>query len=257
MIALFSLLIIIFISIIVVRIGAIALELTGLSSEVASFQAQSAFSGVGFTTEESESIVTHPVRRKIIRILILLGSVGLSSSIATLILTFVGSGAASSAYKGSILLCGLLLIYLFARSKFIYKIMKKIIIKALKKWTSIQVIDYEQILGMSKGFSICKIKVKPNNWMSGKLLKDLKLNMEGVLVLSIYRRVGKEERLIGAPRGDNKILAGDTLICYGRDDTLRELSMRVKGAKGDMAHKIEVEKEQNLEKARELSGGYD
>jgi len=73
MVALFSLLIIISLSIIVVRVGAVALELTGLSSEIASFQAQSAFSGVGFTTTESEALVSHPVRRRIIRGLILLG----------------------------------------------------------------------------------------------------------------------------------------------------------------------------------------
>lgn len=50
---------------------AIDLELTGLSPKVASFQAQAAFSGAGFTTSESESIVIHSLRRKIIRILIL------------------------------------------------------------------------------------------------------------------------------------------------------------------------------------------
>lgn len=72
MIAVIGLLIIILISIIAIRIGSIALELTGLSPEIASFQAQSAFSGVGFTTEESEAIVIHPLRRKIIRVLILL-----------------------------------------------------------------------------------------------------------------------------------------------------------------------------------------
>jgi len=49
MIALFTLLTIVLMPIIVVRIGAIALELTGLSPEIASFQAQSAFSGAGFT----------------------------------------------------------------------------------------------------------------------------------------------------------------------------------------------------------------
>ncbi|MDF2957610.1 MAG: PhoU and TrkA_C domain-containing protein [Candidatus Alkanophagales archaeon MCA70_species_1] len=68
MIALFGLLVVIVLSV-VVRIGAIALELTGLSRDVAAFQAQSAFSGVGFTTSESEFIASHPVRRRIVRIL--------------------------------------------------------------------------------------------------------------------------------------------------------------------------------------------
>ena len=71
MIAIIGLFVILILALMVIRIGAIALELTGLSTDVAAFQAQSAFSGVGFTTSESESIVNHPVRRKIIRTLIL------------------------------------------------------------------------------------------------------------------------------------------------------------------------------------------
>ena len=67
MAAIIGLLFILVISLTAVRIGAVALELTGLSYEVAAFQAQSAFSGAGFTTSESESIVTHAVRRKVKR----------------------------------------------------------------------------------------------------------------------------------------------------------------------------------------------
>ena len=47
MVAIIGLLIILILSLTVVRIGAIALELTGLSTDVAALQAQSAFSGVG------------------------------------------------------------------------------------------------------------------------------------------------------------------------------------------------------------------
>jgi hypothetical protein len=47
MVPLISLLVIIVLSISVIRVGAVALELTGLAPEVAAFQAQSAFSGAG------------------------------------------------------------------------------------------------------------------------------------------------------------------------------------------------------------------
>ena len=53
MIAIASLLVILTLSLGIVRVGAVALELTGLSKEIASFQAQSSFSGAGFTTSES------------------------------------------------------------------------------------------------------------------------------------------------------------------------------------------------------------
>lgn len=56
MLALISLLVIVTVSIIIVRIGSVALTMTGVSKDLAVFQAQSAFSGVGFTTDESESV---------------------------------------------------------------------------------------------------------------------------------------------------------------------------------------------------------
>ncbi|RKY36642.1 MAG: potassium transporter TrkA [Candidatus Omnitrophota bacterium] len=257
MIALFGLLIIISISIIVVRIGAIALELTGLSSEIATFQAQSAFSGVGFTTAESEVIVNHPVRRKIIRILILLGSVGITSSIATLILTFVGQSRESALLRGIILVLGLVVIYIFARSKIVYNLMKRVIIKSLGRWTTLRIFDYEQILGLSRGYSICRIVVKEESWLSNRKLKDLKLNLEGILVLAIFRKIDDEEKVMGAPKGDTEILAGDVLMCYGREEALKNLAQRIKGYEGDKAHEKEIEKEQQLEKVREMKGGFD
>jgi len=78
MIALISLLVIITVSLIVIRMGAVALSMTGISEDMAVFQAQSAFSGVGFTTKESESVVNHPVRRRIIRLLMLMGNAGIT-----------------------------------------------------------------------------------------------------------------------------------------------------------------------------------
>jgi hypothetical protein len=61
-----------------------------MSRDSARFQARSAFSGSGFTTTESESVVSHPVRRRIIMLLMLLGNAGLVTMIATLLGGFVG-----------------------------------------------------------------------------------------------------------------------------------------------------------------------
>ena len=60
LIAILTLFIIIFMSLLVMRIATMALMLTGLSRESARFQARSAYTGVGFTTTESESIAGHP-----------------------------------------------------------------------------------------------------------------------------------------------------------------------------------------------------
>ena len=81
MVAIISLFIVLVMSLLVTRIAAMALMLTGLSRETAVFQARSAFTGVGYTTTESEEIVSHPVRRRIVLILMLLGNLGVGAVI--------------------------------------------------------------------------------------------------------------------------------------------------------------------------------
>ncbi len=250
MIALISLLIVIFVSIIIVRIGAVALEMTGLSKEMATFQAQSAFSGVGFTTSESEYVVSHPLRRKIIRILIFLGSAGIASAMATLILTFFGQTREEATIRLLWLFIGISIIYLFARSKMIDKGMRWLIKRALEKLTTLKVYDYEQLLGLSKGFSIGEFKVKTDSWLENKKLRELKLDEEGVIVLAIYRKIGDEEKYIGVPDGDTEILRGDKLICYGPEEAIKNLSRRLKGKAGDEQHEKAVI-EERIRKERE------
>lgn len=223
MIALIGLLTIVLLSIMTVRIGSVALELTGLSPEIASFQAQSAFSGVGFTTQEAEMIVSHPVRRRIIRILILFGSAGVTTSIATFIIAFLGQSDVSRFSRIQFLVLGLIAIYAFARSKVIYRLMKRLITSALKKWTRLSLYDYEQLFGLSEGLAISKVTVGKESWLGDKHLKDLKLELEGILILAIYRRTGKRNEFIGAPHGETMIKSGDVLICYAREGLINKI----------------------------------
>ncbi|MGE6377869.1 TrkA C-terminal domain-containing protein [Peribacillus muralis] len=84
---LFMLLYIIIIAL-VIEISVTLLKLTGLKSNVARFQVISMLTGTGFTTDESKSIIDHPVRRKISMFLILFGVFSLAviiSSISTLL----------------------------------------------------------------------------------------------------------------------------------------------------------------------------
>ena len=76
-------LLVITVSFVIVRIGAIAFNLTGLEWSLAKFQALSCFSTTGFTTRESELIVSDPKRRRIASILMVLGNAGLVTLVAT------------------------------------------------------------------------------------------------------------------------------------------------------------------------------
>ena len=75
--------VVILVSILIVRAGAVALRLTGLDPKTANFQALSAFTRAGFTTRESELVVNHPRRRTIVTWLIVLGNAGIVAVIVT------------------------------------------------------------------------------------------------------------------------------------------------------------------------------
>ena len=92
MLAIVTLLLVVAFSILVTRTAAVALTHTGLSQEAARFQARSAFTGVGYTTSESETVVNHPVRRRIVMLLMWVGNAGIVTAISTLILSFVNRG---------------------------------------------------------------------------------------------------------------------------------------------------------------------
>ena len=89
--AFLALVVIVLFALLIVRFGSSVVQLTGMSQPIAQFQAASAFFGVGFTTKEAELVVDHPVRRRIILHLIVMGNIGLTSALATLLVTFMGS----------------------------------------------------------------------------------------------------------------------------------------------------------------------
>ena len=250
--ALITLLLIILTSIIINKIATAALQRTGLPRDVASFQAQSAFSGAGFTTSESEYVVNHPVRRRIIRILILLGSAGFSGVVATLILTFVGQSRETAAYRLVILGAGLVALYVFASSRKIDKVVGRFVEWALDRFTSIRVVDYEALLGVGHGYTVASFRVSEDSWLAYKTLGEARLRDEGVVVLGIYRRHGKGEvAYLGAPGPDTLILPGDELIVYGHEEAIANLSTRLRGVLGDMDHVEMVERHRARKRAEE------
>lgn len=97
--AIITLSIIVLLVLLINRIATAALMSTGMSREMARFQSRSALSTVGFTTAESESVVNHPVRRRIIAILMIVGNAGFVGLIATVLGTFTGEAEGLAVWK--------------------------------------------------------------------------------------------------------------------------------------------------------------
>jgi TrkA family protein len=227
-----SLLLVVLISLLVTRVATIALISTGMSREMARFQARSAFTGTGFTTAEAEAVVRHPVRRRIVLVLMLAGNAGLAAVVASLMLGFTHGGASSAGYRVLELVVGLAALLALARSRWVDRRVSPLIARLLSRYTDLQVRDYVGLLELENGYRVSELAVEPGDWMAGRTLAELRLRDEGVLVLGISR----SDDWVGAPVGTTRVDAGDTLVLYGREDAVCDLDERQRGAGGEAAH---------------------
>lgn len=227
------------VSVLITRIATVALTLTGLSRESARFQARSALSGAGFTTSESEQIVNHPVRRRIIMSLMLIGSAGIVTVVATAAVSFSGIDNRLQLGQSALtLVIGLGLLLWASSSKAVDKALQPLIHRLLRRWTDIDTRDYARLLHVAGEYSVMELSVAETDWMCDRDLAELRLSDEGVLVLGIQR--ADDGSYVGAPKGWTTVHAGDVLITYGDSDRLVELDRRKAGKFGEAAHQQAV-----------------
>jgi hypothetical protein len=249
MIAIISLLTILTLSILVTKIATELLAHTGLARETARFQARSAFTGVGFTTSESEKVVHHPLRRRILQMLMVLGNAGIVTAMSSLILTFVKDGDQSGiTLRVVILVTGLVLLYALASSRWVDRRLTNIMGWALKRYTKMDVQDYASLLHVAGEFRVTELQVQPEDWLTDRDLRSAKLRDEGILVLGITRQDGT---YLGAPKATTKILPHDTLILYGRASALERLDQRGKGWAGERDHEEAVAEQEKVVREEE------
>lgn len=244
MIAIASLFVVVLLALLVARIATVALIATGLPFEVARFQARSALTGVGYTTRESESIVNHPIRRRIVLSLMLLGNAGFVTLIASLIFSFAGTaGTEEVLTRLAVIIAGITPIMLIARSERFATWLRGRITRALNRWSDLDVRDMVNLMQLTRDYAITELQVKPGDWVADKPLANLHLPDEGVLVLGIQRADGS---FVGAPRGGTVIHAYDMLVLYGRSAVLADLDARQDDYTGDRAHNEAVAEQEHI-----------
>lgn len=231
-------------SLLITRVASTALTITGIPRHVARFQARSAFSGVGFTTTEAEQVVHHPVRRRIIMLLMMLGNAGIITIAGSLIISFARSRSATSvSLRLGLLLAGMVAILWLANSKRFDRYLSAVISRLLRKWTDLEVRDYAGLLQLSGEYGISELQVHEGDWLAGKTLAELSLRREGVVVLGIYR---PGHGYIGVPKGPTPVLPNDLLIVYGRSSLLSDLDQRSAGSEGDVQHERAVARQADM-----------
>lgn len=243
MIAVFTLLLVVALSILVVRVGAIAFVMTGLSEDVARFQALSAFSGAGFTTSEAETIVMYPARRRIATMLIRLGSIGLVTSIATLMLSFLSAGGLTWE-RLAVMAGGAVLVVGVSRTRAFNRALTPVVKRLLARYTTLDLRDYADLLNLRDDYRIVEFEIGEDTWLANQTIKELRLSQEGVLILGVK---APRTPYIGAPPPNTRLEAGQKVVVYGRKPRLEQLCTRSSGDQA--AHReAKLEHEQEVRK---------
>lgn len=242
------------VTLIIGRLGSLALTATGLPREIAKFQARSALSGAGYTTNEAESITNHPARRRIVMTLMAVGSLGSAGVIGTVIASFLDvSGFSSGLRRGTILAIGVLALTFVMRIPTLDRLLLRMFSGIVKRMTDVDVRDYGNMLRLSGNYGISELLVERGDWLADKSLADLDLSHEGLLVLGIVRG----DNYFGAPKGTYVARPDDTLLLYGPVNRLAELDERQQGAMGEVAHRNAVAAQREIERRERVAQAED
>lgn len=244
MLPVLSLITVVALSLFLTRLAGMALAHTGLSREVAHFQARSAFSGVGYTTSESEKIVNHPVRRRIVLSLMLFGNAGFVTSVSSLVLTFLGPDDRTRWIRAAVLAGALVVLALIARSRRLDAWLSDVVDRLLTHQTRLDVRDYASLLRLSGRYRVAELEIRGEDWIAGRTLGEARLWEEGLLVLGITRPDGN---YLGTPSVESQVCEGDVLVLYGRVEAIEGLDRRVRSPRADVQREAAVEEQRSVE----------
>jgi hypothetical protein len=221
-------------SFIIVRIGAIAFQLTGLEWSLAKFQSLSCFSGTGFTTKEAELITGDPRRRKIASILMVLGNAGLVTLIATgasalnpkqFLITRLSESLLPLPIAPylviwvnvSVIIIAVYVTYrIFKNEKFMMKL-TRYLRKKIHKRAFFQRVSFEELLLLAGGYGVSRIEVSESCPLIDKSLLESDLRKHDITVLAIVR----DHVTMPNPSAQATIHRGDELIVFGKLENIR------------------------------------
>lgn len=226
--------VVIVVSFIAVRIGAIAFHLTGLEWSLAKFQALSCFSGTGFTTREAELVTGNPQRRRIASALIILGNAGLVTLIATFANTLRPNTIMPTftvpflrlAFPSrllpyinlGIIIAFLFIFYrIFTHTKMTARLTEALRRRIIRK-EIIKPVSFEELLVATGGYGVSQIEVCEGSPIKDRTLLESGLRKQDITVLAVER----EGVTVPNPPADTKLQFGDRLICFGKLENIRK-----------------------------------
>jgi hypothetical protein len=206
-------------SFLVVRAGAIALMMTGIDPQKASFQALSAFTRTGFTTKEAELMLNNPKRRRIITWLIIIGNAGL----VAILVTATSSITTSQGYQMPITIVGLVvgtyLLYVLIKHTGLMRSWEGFIQNRLIKSQVFEETVTEDLLHFIEGYGVVRITVNQNSPLAGHSIRESFSPETQLWIVGIER----DKDWISLPRPREMMKEGDRLVVYGNLSVLKSV----------------------------------
>ncbi|MEL7210208.1 MAG: TrkA C-terminal domain-containing protein, partial [Actinomycetota bacterium] len=179
-----------------------------------------------------EAVVNHPVRRRIVMTLILLGNVGVVTVLASLVVSFGNvDGSRQAVDRILVLALGLGLLLALSMSKVADRVISRAVGWALRRFTDLDVRDYVGLLHLAGEWVVGELEVEDTDWICDVPIEQLALAEEGIVLLGIERTDG---RWVGAPNGEAAFRPGDVAVLYGRQASLDRIDRRTHDEAGEM-----------------------
>ncbi|MFI8495061.1 hypothetical protein ACIGC1_19490 [Peribacillus butanolivorans] len=199
----------------VIEISVTLLKLTGLKNTVARFQVISMLTGTGFTTDESKSIIDHPVRRKISMFLILFEAFSLAviiSSISTLLTDDL------RLMELSIIIGILTILTITVKTPFINNRLSNKMQSEMHNHYELWEHPIEEVLFLENEDVVMQIDINEDSEFIDVITFDIV--SRGVDINILYIESGEVK--IRKELNEHKIQLGDNLFLYGNKNEIEE-----------------------------------
>jgi hypothetical protein len=226
MYAMATFLIVAVISMLFTRLATGALIATGMPPSIAAFQARSAFTGAGFTTVESENVVNHPIRRKIVAMTMLVGNLGTPTLIVTVLLGLAGPGPGGTTdrllFMVGVMAMVLLLLSLPPVTRWLVSSGGRYARGRLIPAVADEVVD---LVELGDGFVVAELALQAAADAGPRSLRGLDLALPDLHVLGVRGRDSSgTTTFLGEAPEDVDLGAGDVLVVFGNRARMEELA---------------------------------
>lgn len=216
MIALGTFFVVALMSMVLTRIVTGALIATGLPVSVAKFQARSAFTTVGFTTAEAESVVANPQRRQIVSWAMLVGNLSTPTLVVTVVLGFAAPGPGDTQARLVAFTLGAAVLLVLMSNRFVerglVRLGRRIVLRRLASQIRE---DFEELLTIDGDNIVGKIMLRRDPRGSSATVLGFEHAARDLRVLAIRRSGDDHDGFLETVSVDTLLEPGDEIVAYG------------------------------------------